>query len=60
MEKHYVESDFAYAISCHKSQGSEWKNVLVIDESDIFPDIKYRWLYTAVSRGKEKVTIVNF
>ena len=59
MFKHYVETDFAYAISCHKSQGSEWKNVLIIDESDIFSDIKYRWLYTAVSRGKESVTIVR-
>lgn len=59
MYKHYVETDFAYAISCHKSQGSEWKNILIIDESDIFSDIKYRWLYTAVSRGKESVTIVR-
>ena len=57
--KHLIESDYSYVISCHKAQGSEWKNVLVIDESDVFRDTKYRWLYTAVSRGKESVTIIS-
>jgi len=58
-EPHYVEADFAYSISCHKSQGSEWKNVLIVDESDMFGEFKYRWLYTAVSRGKESATIIK-
>lgn len=57
--KNMLESDFSYAISCHKSQGSEWKNILIIDESSIFPDFKYRWLYTAVSRCRESATIVK-
>ena len=57
--QNFVESDFSYAISCHKAQGSEWKNILIIDESSIFSNFKYRWLYTAVSRCRESATIVK-
>lgn len=47
--------DFAYAITCHKSQGSEYKHVLIpLSNSDIFM-LDRNWLYTAVTRGKEKV-----
>jgi len=46
--------DLGYAISCHKSQGSEWKIVLVaIDESSSARRVCSReWVYTAISRGK--------
>lgn len=49
--------DFAYAITCHKAQGSQWRNVLVIDESSSFREDADRWLYTAVTRAQECVTI---
>jgi exodeoxyribonuclease V len=49
--------DFAYAITCHKAQGSQWRNVLVVDESRSFPEHADRWLYTAVTRAQECVTI---
>lgn len=50
--------DLAYAISVHKAQGSEWDNVVVIDESNCFRDDKYKWLYTAITRAKKKLVIL--
>jgi exodeoxyribonuclease-5 len=52
------EFTFGYAITCHKSQGSQWNNVTVFDESGSFPDSSKRWLYTAVTRAAEKLTLV--
>lgn len=49
--------DYGYAITCHKSQGSEYKKVLVIEEMLKSTDHK-RWLYTAVTRASEKLTLV--
>lgn len=58
--KSHNRFDFAYAITCHKSQGSEFKNVLVYNEPIGEDDLmKRRWLYTAITRGKEHVTLVQ-
>lgn len=60
---HYDEFDYAYAITCHKSQGSQWDKVVVIDESQVFnrgpdsEDIPQRWLYTAATRAAEALII---
>lgn len=51
--------DFGYAVTCHKSQGSQWKNVLVFDESNIFGHNSRKWLYTAITRASERVTVVR-
>jgi ATP-dependent exoDNAse (exonuclease V) alpha subunit len=61
----YDEFDYAYAITCHKSQGSQWDKVVVFDESQVFgrtesdieENIPARWLYTAVTRAAEAVII---
>lgn len=59
----YDEFDYAYAITCHKSQGSQWDKVVVFDESNVFgrgpdsEDIPARWLYTAVTRAAQAVII---
>jgi exodeoxyribonuclease-5 len=50
---------FGYAITCHKSQGSQWGSVLVIDEGFCFREDRWRWLYTAVSRAMQRVVIVS-
>lgn len=42
--------DFAWAITCHKSQGSQWDEVIVHDESAVFREDADKWLYTAVTR----------
>ena len=50
--------DSAYCISCHKSQGSEWDNVVVFDESWIFNESN-KWLYTAITRAKKNLIIIK-
>lgn len=49
---------YGWAITCHKSQGSQWDNVIVFDESGAFRDARSNWLYTAITRAAEKVTVV--
>lgn len=54
------EFTYGYAITCHKSQGSEWDNVLVMEESFPFDKTEHaRWLYTAVTRSAEKCVLVR-
>ena len=51
---------FAYAVTAHKAQGSQWDNVLVIEEN--FPTDAYehqRWLYTAITRAVQKVVLIR-
>lgn len=50
--------DYAYCITCHKSQGSEFDKVLVFDEYMKGTD-HARWLYTAITRAKKKLIIVS-
>jgi exodeoxyribonuclease-5 len=50
--------DYGYAITTHKAQGSQWENVLIYDESWCFRDEWQRWLYTAITRASERVTMV--
>lgn len=51
--------DFGYCLTVHKSQGSEWRNVLVIDDMQFIKDREQRkkWLYTAVTRASERVVV---
>lgn len=51
---------YAYAITCHKAQGSEWDKVLVFEEWHPNTEEEHmRWLYTATTRAKEKLVIVR-
>ena len=50
--------EFAYAVTCHKAQGSEYDSVVVVDESGYFENAK-EWLYTAITRAKKKLTIIR-
>lgn len=51
--------EFAYAVTCHKAQGSEFDFVVVFDESWAFKEEQNRWLYTAITRAKEKLLIIR-
>jgi exodeoxyribonuclease-5 len=51
------EFDFGYALTVHKSQGSQWGNVLLFDEWR--REDRPRWLYTGVTRASEKITVVR-
>ena len=57
-ESIYQELEYGYAITCHKSQGSEFKKVLVIEE--VLNSAHHRrWLYTAVTRASEKLVLIT-
>lgn len=53
--------DFGYCVSVHKSQGSEWNRVIMFDErnSHQSDDDYTRWLYTGITRAKEKLIIIE-
>ena len=59
-----LQVKYGYALTCHKTQGGQWNNVFV--EAPYLPDettlelSDLRWLYTAITRAKEKVYLVNF
>lgn len=57
-----VQVKFAYAVTCHKAQGGEWKNVFLdlgyIAEEHLGVNF-YRWLYTAITRASQKLYLVN-
>ena len=54
------EFAYGYAITCHKAQGSEWDNVLVLEETFPYDKTEHaRWLYTACTRSAEKLVLVR-
>lgn len=58
-KKRFDDFDFGYALTVHKAQGSQWNNVVLFDESWAFRDTSKNWLYTAITRAVEKLTIVR-
>jgi exodeoxyribonuclease-5 len=58
-----LQVKYAYALTCHKAQGGQWKAVF-IDHGYLVEDMLdkeyYRWLYTAFTRPTEKLFLVNF
>ncbi|MBK8457749.1 MAG: AAA family ATPase [Phyllobacteriaceae bacterium] len=58
-KKRYDDFDYGYALTVHKAQGSQWNNVVLFDESFAFKDMRQRWLYTAVTRAAERLTVVR-
>lgn len=58
-----LQVKFAYALTCHKSQGGQW-NAVFVDQgymTEEMVDHEYlRWLYTAVTRATEELFLVNF
>ena len=58
-KKGTCEFTYGYALTCHKSQGSQWNNVVVFDEAGAFREDARRWRYTAITRAAERVTVVQ-
>ena len=58
-----LQVKFAYAVTCHKAQGGQWKKVFIdhgyLAEDQINTEY-YRWLSTALTRASEQVYLVNF
>jgi ATP-dependent exoDNAse (exonuclease V) alpha subunit len=57
-----LQVKFSYAVTCHKSQGGQWSTVFI--EQPYLPngiDVDYvRWLYTAITRAKDKLYLIGF
>lgn len=58
-----LQIKYAYAVTCHKSQGGQWKSVFVdqgyITKEQINKEY-IRWLYTAITRASNELYLVNF
>ncbi len=55
-----LEFTYGYAITTHKSQGSQWDKILVIEERFPFDKTEHaRWLYTALTRAVDKAVIIK-
>jgi exodeoxyribonuclease-5 len=52
--------DFGNACTVHKSQSTEYDNVLIIDEFKGSTDLYNKWLYTAITRARKSVTIARY
>lgn len=57
-----LQVKYAYAVTCHKAQGGQWKNIF-LDMGNISADSLgtefYRWLYTAFTRATERLYLIN-
>ena len=63
-DKYYnaLQLKYANAITCHKSQGGQWRCVFIDNpfwQDELTVD-DLKWLYTAITRATEKVYLVNF
>ena len=58
-----IQIKYAYAVTCHKAQGGQWSHVYIdqgyMTDDMLTPDYIH-WLYTAITRGREKVYMVNW
>ncbi len=59
LKRRHDDFDFGYALTVHKAQGSQWDEVVLFDESFAFREHRQRWLYTAITRAAETLTIVK-
>lgn len=60
---HAVQVKYAYAITCHKSQGGQWKDVFIYQgyfTEEMLDRSYFRWLYTALTRATDKIHLVGF
>ena len=59
IKRRHDDFDYGYALTVHKAQGSQWDSVYLFDESWAFREHAQRWLYTAITRAAENITIVR-
>ena len=58
-----LQVKFAYALTCHKTQGGQWSSVFIdssFNQQETLEVDDLRWLYTALTRAQERVCFVNF
>ncbi|HSM41973.1 MAG TPA: ATP-dependent RecD-like DNA helicase [Afifellaceae bacterium] len=59
VKRRFDDFDYGYVLTVHKAQGSQWDHVVLFDESFAFQEHRERWLYTAITRAAERITIVR-
>lgn len=59
LRKGRQEFTWGYALTVHKSQGSQWQSVLIRDESRFFGEHRRKHLYTALTRASHRVVVVR-
>ena len=57
-----LQVKFAYSFTCHKSQGGQWESIFVEMPflANGYSKDFFRWLYTAVTRAKNKLHLIGF
>lgn len=54
----YKKVAIAYAMTCHKAQGSEYRNVVAVAHASNLKMMTREWLYTSITRAKERVILL--
>jgi exodeoxyribonuclease V len=58
-----VQVKYAYAVTCHKSQGGQWTNVFIFQgylTEEMLDRSYFRWLYTAITRATDRIMLIGF
>ena len=58
-----VQIKYAYAVTCHKAQGGQWRNVFLdigYVTKEMMGEDFYRWLYTAFTRATKRLYLINW
>lgn len=59
-KKNTIEAVWGWAITCHKSQGSQWENIVVFDDGlGRTAEDRARWLYTAITRAEKGLVLLD-
>jgi exodeoxyribonuclease-5 len=62
LNRHLCQADWGYALTVHKAQGSEWRDVTLWDDGfgkTVGGNLRWKWLYTGITRASERLTIVS-
>ena len=57
-ERENTKFTYGYALTVHKAQGSEWDNVLLMDEYSM-DEHRKEWLYTVITRAAKRIVVVR-
>jgi exodeoxyribonuclease-5 len=60
LKRNLIETTWGWAITCHKAQGSQWKNIIVYDDGlGRTREDRCRWLYTGITRAESGLLLLD-